>query len=223
MNLKHMEQAIAIMKRAGKFNIEKWQARPEGNFKTQISNTEKELHTCGHTACFGGWVAVSPEWKEFGGILTNFSGAPACYSKKILGQIGPSDTVTGADALSVWLDLDIRLVNCIVYSEIGVNTLLWNKESGGVFSIFYNKANEEVTPEDVIEKLEAYKTNEGVVKVFSDYLNRYKEYYNEYVEHPDKLKERFGLYEIVNKDDAAHDFDLIQYIIDDFSAKKEEV
>lgn len=63
MRLDRLEQAIAVMQRAGKVDMRAWQ-----DFATRqdIRHTEKELHACGNSACFAGWLAVSPEFQAAG-------------------------------------------------------------------------------------------------------------------------------------------------------------
>lgn len=69
MNIERLNQAINIMKRAGKVDMTDWQSG-------EIVETESEIHSCGTAACFAGWVAVSPEFKEAGGVTHPVSGAP---------------------------------------------------------------------------------------------------------------------------------------------------
>lgn len=69
INLERLEQAIAVMKRAGEVNMNFWQ-------RGGVSETEDDLHSCGNSACFAGWLAVSPEFREAGGGLHRSSGAP---------------------------------------------------------------------------------------------------------------------------------------------------
>lgn len=69
MNLERLNQAIAIMERAGRVDMTDWQSG-------EIVETESEIHSCGTAACFAGWVAVSPEFKAAGGVTHPVSGAP---------------------------------------------------------------------------------------------------------------------------------------------------
>lgn len=71
MNIERLNQAINIMKRAGTIDMGFWQG---DTFDT--CHTESELHSCGNSACFAGWVAVSPEFQEAGGAHLHNSGAP---------------------------------------------------------------------------------------------------------------------------------------------------
>lgn len=69
INLERLEQAIAIMRRAGIVKMSDWQSG-------EPLKTESEIHTCGTAACFAGWIAVSPEFKAAGGKVRPVSGAP---------------------------------------------------------------------------------------------------------------------------------------------------
>lgn len=71
MNIERLNQAIAIMKRAGTIDMSFWQGE---TFDT--CHTESELHSCGNSACFAGWVAISPEFVKVGGKHLPDSGAP---------------------------------------------------------------------------------------------------------------------------------------------------
>ena len=132
MNLQNLDHAIAIMKRAGKVDMNFWQS---GNIK----QTEESKHACGSAACFAGWVAISPEWESAGGF-TSRSGTP---------RFNGSD---GSDALGEWLDIPEILSDSFVNGDaydIG------NK----FFSAFYNKFWDDVNKEDVITKLEFLRDN----------------------------------------------------------------
>lgn len=90
INSERLEQAIAVMKRAGEVNMNFWQ-------RGVVSETEDDLHTCGNSACFAGWLAVSPEFREAGGTHLSNSGAPIF------------DGYTGYYAISEWLEAEGEL------------------------------------------------------------------------------------------------------------------
>ena len=90
MNIERLNQAISIMKRAGTLDMTNWQ---EETF-IRCATTEATLHTCGNSACFAGWVAVSPEFQEAGGEVHPDYGFP------IFGKL------SGASAICAWLDVD---------------------------------------------------------------------------------------------------------------------
>ena len=87
MNLERLNQAIAIMERAGLVNMNFWQ-------RGKVSKTEAELHSCGNSACFAGWVAVSPEFKEVGGVTHPVLGAPILSTR------------SGYLAIVAWLEVE---------------------------------------------------------------------------------------------------------------------
>lgn len=90
MNIERLDQAIAIMRRAGSLNMTNWQ---EETF-IRCATTEFTLHTCGNSACFAGWIAVSPEFQEVGGE------AHPDYGFPIFGKL------SGATAVCEWLEAD---------------------------------------------------------------------------------------------------------------------
>lgn len=90
MNIERLNQAIAVMRRAGTLDMTNWQ---EETF-TECATTEETLHTCGNSACFAGWVAVSPEFQEAGGEVHPDYGFP------IFGKL------SGASAVCEWLEAD---------------------------------------------------------------------------------------------------------------------
>ena len=68
-------QRVVDNKRA--FNLSHWQVRKD---EEPPKTTETELHSCGMAACFGGWLAVSPEFIALGGGHSYFSGLPSFKS-----------------------------------------------------------------------------------------------------------------------------------------------
>lgn len=64
INKDRVQQAINVMERAGVVNMLSWQ---HSKYKDGICSSESELHQCGNTACFAGWLAISPEFRETGG------------------------------------------------------------------------------------------------------------------------------------------------------------
>lgn len=56
MNKENINKAIAVMKRAKNLQMTAWQN------SSKIAQTEEELHTCGNSACFAGYIAISPEF-----------------------------------------------------------------------------------------------------------------------------------------------------------------
>lgn len=64
INKERVKHAINIMQHAGSVDMTSWQGE---TFDT--CQTESELHSCGNSACFAGWLAVSPEFQETGGVV----------------------------------------------------------------------------------------------------------------------------------------------------------
>jgi hypothetical protein len=79
MNKERLQTLITVLKRVAesRFDINSWQ---ETEFEEDAVETEAELHACGMTACVGGWLAVSPEFKADGGMVTYY-GSPSFNGK----------------------------------------------------------------------------------------------------------------------------------------------
>ena len=169
MNINNVKIAIAIMERAGKVDMRSWQSNSKGNAHTD----EKKLHKCGTTACFAGWVAVSPEWQEFGKISSD--GAPE------LNNLDTIDNFRPAYALSKWFELEEKIVNLFVYGDIISDLEIdceYNGETvdGKFYSIFYDKQWSKVKAKDVIEKLNILLQENGVLKILKQYKKDIKPY-----------------------------------------------
>lgn len=108
INLERLEQAIAVMKRAGKVNMGSWQTG-------EVRETEAELHECGTAACFAGWLAVSPEFQAADGGLDT-KGAPGmpAFNKH-----------HGGGAVAEWLEVEHEearmLIELLVFEEAYVS------------------------------------------------------------------------------------------------------
>lgn len=102
MNLRRMDVCIKVMQRvaakAYAFDIETWQQGGSNRL------TEKGLHKCGSSACFGGWLAVSPEFRRSGGGVERLGGRP------IFNGFG------GSSAVSEYLTISYRAA-CLITSE----------------------------------------------------------------------------------------------------------
>lgn len=126
-NTKRVQQAIDIMRRAKNLSMERYQF-PSGDLDRFVY-TEKELHACGNSACFAGYVALSSEFQADGGIMSQ-EGAPIFNEK------------SGEDALALWLEITNDLAYDLVYgSELRTED-------------FYPVEFAKVKPHHVIEKLE---------------------------------------------------------------------
>jgi len=65
MNLQRMIKAaewmLKIHETGDKFDLSQWKKPDDSN------TTYSSMHKCGTSACFGGWLAVSPDFKKEGG------------------------------------------------------------------------------------------------------------------------------------------------------------
>ena len=93
MNKDNVQKAIKVIQRVvdqgRSFDMGSWQ----DDTGCVIQRTEVELHECGTAACFGGWVAVSPEFQADGGLPTD-SGMPSLPNAR-----------AGSPAIATWLDI----------------------------------------------------------------------------------------------------------------------
>jgi hypothetical protein len=89
--MKNIEKAIAIMKRAGEVDMEAWQ----GVWQEPVY-TEEAAHECGTVCCLGGWIALSPEFHADGGSAGRY-GEPIIVVNKI--------TYANYEAIAEWLDI----------------------------------------------------------------------------------------------------------------------
>lgn len=123
MNIANIDKAIAIMRRAQRLDMTFYQDG-EG-----ICETEEGLHACGNTACFAGYVAISPEFRADGGEVM-LAGMP--YFRRS----------SGPEAIARWLDISVHEASQFVL---------------GIDDFYHPVPFHEVEPHHVIEKLEALK------------------------------------------------------------------
>ena len=159
INLERLNQAIAIMKRAGVIDMTTWQ----GGVEVGCATTEAELHSCGNSACFAGWVAIAPEFKKVGGKHLSNSGAPIF------------DGYTGYYAIAEWLEAEGELHNevieLLVTGEGAVldSTIQWleskdiqivtnKQEPGRLYTYVHLNGWRNYKADDVIKILEALKS-----------------------------------------------------------------
>ena len=144
MNIENMRSAINIMKRAGKIDMRKWQEIKNGD---KALGSEEELHYCGTAACFAGWIAVSPEWKKFGGRIDERYGTPYIPIKENLDK-----TYYSSKAIAYWLDIP----KSYSIELCALNTTIKNEE-------YYGVEINDITKEMVIEKLEEIIEKDDIV------------------------------------------------------------
>lgn len=102
-----------------------------------IVSGEEELHACGNSACFAGYVAVSPEFHACGGSACPGEGAPVW------------EGFSGSEAIAAWLDISSSLATAVVHGPCGdfpLMRLVWGDEP--------LRAWREATPQDLITILE---------------------------------------------------------------------
>ena len=109
MNRENIEYTIELLRNAQNFNIEVFQHNRHGN--TVVTSIE-ELHTCGNTACIAGYVALSPRWKELGGIVNQW-GEPITLEKSDEEEFFPEATV----AMSKFWGLSLGTTDSIIYGD----------------------------------------------------------------------------------------------------------
>lgn len=142
LTVKQLDKAIKIMKRAkGKIDMD-WFQHGDSNLCT----TEKELHACGNTACFAGYVALSKEFHADGGSIY---------------MDGKSPEFKGLNqelAIAEWLHISHEEATDLVYGDT-IHPGVFNETTGEAeyHSKYYNKNFHKVTEKDVISKLQELK------------------------------------------------------------------
>ena len=142
MNRERIEQCIDMMKRAKNLNMLTFQGCKDEN---PVCDNISQLHACGNTACFAGYLAISDFFKRAGGEVSETgSGAPV-YTP--LYDTGYGWEHRGSSAVAEFLGIGYEIASDIVN---GIN----ESEQEGSYCSFYGKDFEDVTPEDVIQKLQ---------------------------------------------------------------------
>ena len=139
MNRTNILAAIAIMERAKDANslfMPYWQSSPDSKWRKHPAFDETELHACGNKACFAGHIAVSPEFHASGGYCTE-DGEP------LLRGMSP------VQSIAVWLDIPYALASDFIFGD------LIHPDGNSYYSRFYDKIWRNVTPDDVIAKLQS--------------------------------------------------------------------
>lgn len=137
VNLKNLDDSINIMKRVkdrgSKVRMTYFQRGEQGTFGT----TEAEVHACGNSACFAGWVAVSPEWREFGGSINTMLGYPVLPGRR---------SMTVKQTMAHWLGTSENMAESLVFGGC-------EGDSPDSYSTFYAKRWSDVGADDVIRAL----------------------------------------------------------------------
>lgn len=141
MNIERIDNAIELMQNAKALDMRAWQGDGAGDIPDTVANSIDELHSCGNTACFAGYVALSPMFKEWGGEML-ISGKP--YYADGFGEVG---------AIAAYLEISNLLAHDLIHGAVEFQV-------HGFFSQFYDKLWRKVTPQDVIDKLKAIKRGE---------------------------------------------------------------
>lgn len=134
MNREHIKTAIKVMERVrdrnAPFTMRNWQINTTNeSLGYQLVDTEDIAHACGTACCFAGWLALSPEFQQEGGSV-NVIGSPSWKGEH------------GSAALASYLDVPWILAEDIAAMDAFRG-----------YSDAYGKYVYEITPQDVIDKL----------------------------------------------------------------------
>jgi hypothetical protein len=132
MNALNVSKAIAVMERVKErgdsFSMRHWQFPREDSGRACTS--EDDLHECGMPACFGGWIAVSPEFIANGGSAAPSSGVP------VFGSGDPGDASIGA-----WLGINeedsANLCGLSVHTAVYRKKPIWDVDVDDVLKVLY--------------------------------------------------------------------------------------
>jgi len=135
--------AVTIIQRAienkTRLDMSAWQ-----QFKAEgCCQTEKELNDCGMAACFGGLIAISPEWLGQGHTISS-RGAPIYIDHK-------NRETKGSYAIREWLGLS---------SKDAVNLCAMERSTDKKGDIYGSKQTSEITLADVV-RVSLYLEKEG--------------------------------------------------------------
>lgn len=144
MNIERINKAIELMQQAKNLDMREFQKGDAEPVKTM-----EELHACGNTACFAGYIALSPDFHAAGGWCDD--GMPRMHNphwgRGTEGYV--SHHLCGSEAIAYYLGISEGDACEIVYGDLDEDV-----GDGNEWSLFYDKPWEEVTASDVIEKLE---------------------------------------------------------------------
>lgn len=136
VNLKNLDDAINIMRRV-KERGSKVRMTHYQHCESTFGATEAEVHACGNSACFAGWVAVSPEWREFGGSINTMLGHPVLPDRR---------SMTVRQIIGHWLGISEKMAEFLVFGSC-------EGDGPNAYSTFYRKRWGDVGADDVIAAL----------------------------------------------------------------------
>ena len=148
MNRENIEFAIKLMSEAKALNMCSYQS------SEAIAKTVPGLHACGNTACFIGYLALTPEFTNFvigalGGINSKVSYDGSLYEDgAYLEDLPPEMT------LSAFLGIDRELAHRFIFNVPEFEEDYdYAGDDGDEKGCFYPVPFPEVEPKHVIEKL----------------------------------------------------------------------
>lgn len=131
-NIERINKCIDLMRRAKNLNMRYWQ---DYTMRQGPEESVRDLHACGNTACFAGYLAISKFFQEEGGtVLSDGSPEWADYC--------------GAEAVAMYLGISIVLARDITVDPHG----FWERTCGVIFN--------KVEPKHVIKVLQMIKKGE---------------------------------------------------------------
>lgn len=140
MNLERLKDLRNVMQRVADKNLDLYMQSWQSNLTATltIATDENELHRCGMSACVGGYLAVSPEFKATGGSATPERGTPEIVAENLIGSAAV------ARFLETESDEEYDLV-C---------RMLWTDTNGEDEHTFYGlEVGIDPTPRDIVDKL----------------------------------------------------------------------
>lgn len=143
VNTANVRTAINIMRGATNLCMLQHQAVTTNAYDSSdpiICTTTEELHKCGNTACFAGYVGVSDEWRALGGWIDSH-GQPLIHD-------GLGRTLVSVDAIHYWIGGDWDFMDCMIMGGV------FYRDGDVSYCGFYGKDFADVTKEDVIAALE---------------------------------------------------------------------
>ncbi|AAS89637.1 p51 [Pseudomonas phage PaP2] len=135
-NIENVKLAIQVMERATNLDMRSWQADSRNAYLAPpiMALSIDDLHACGNTACFAGYLAISgiPGWS-----------ISAFQKPKYKEHLNES-------AVKNFLEISNDLAYALVYGEYTI----------GDWDTFYPVPFSKITPDHVIEKLNLILTGE---------------------------------------------------------------